>query len=316
LKVTVVGKVREATDICRFELASVDGASLPAFSAGAHVDVHVNADIVRQYSLCNSSHETHRYVIGVLREPSSRGGSEAMHRDVNEGDVLTISEPKNHFPLARDAKHTILIAGGIGVTPILCMAHRLAHINAQFTMHYCARSEDRLAFRSTIEESDFASQVTFHLSDGDASQQFDAAKVLSTPSPDTHLYVCGPKGFMDLVIETARSQGWADSTIHREYFASTAVDTSSDEGFNVKLASSGQVIPIAPHESVVEALGKCGIDIPVSCEQGVCGTCLTRVLDGEPDHRDVFMTDAEHAANDQFTPCCSRSKSGLLVLDL
>ncbi|MFX1675055.1 PDR/VanB family oxidoreductase [Paraburkholderia sp. A2WS-5] len=316
MKVTVVRKVQEATDICRYELARMDGASLPAFSAGAHIDVHVNADTVRQYSLCNPSHETHRYVIAVLRESASRGGSESMHRDVNEGDALTISEPKNHFPLARDAERTLLIAGGIGITPILCMAHRLSHIGAPFDMHYCVRSADRMAFRSTIEQSPFSSQVAFHLSDDDEAQQFDASTALASPTPGTHLYVCGPKGFMDMVIQTARAQGWGEATIHREYFAGTAADTSSDQRFSVKLASSGQVIPVSPDESVVQALAKCGVEIPVSCEQGVCGTCLTRVLGGEPDHRDVYLTDVEHAANDQFTPCCSRSRSGLLVLDL
>ena len=316
MKVRVVKKQTEAIDIFRFELATIDGRPLPPFSAGAHIDVHVNESTVRQYSLCNHPDEVHRYVIGVLRDPNSRGGSEAMHRDVEEGDVLTISEPRNHFPLVRGARRSILVAGGIGVTPILCMAQRLAHLDARFDMHYCARSAERMAFRSLLEAAPFASQVSLHFDDGDDAQKFDASAAFGAPEQGTHIYVCGPTGFMDWVIETARSRGWPDEAIHREYFAGANVDTSSDEGFEIKLASSGEIIPVSPGETVVAALARCGVEIPVSCEQGVCGTCLTRVLDGEPDHRDVFLTDAEHAANDQFTPCCSRSRSGLLVLDL
>lgn len=316
MKVKVVRKQKEALDIYRYELASVDGSPLPAFSAGAHIDVHVSESTVRQYSLCNHPDEVHRYVIGVLRDPNSRGGSEAMHRDVEEGDVLTISEPRNHFPLVRGARRSILVAGGIGITPILCMAQRLAHLDAPFDLHYCARSVERMAFRPMLEEAPFASRVSLHFDDGADSQRFDVSAALGTPEQGTHMYVCGPTGFMDWVIQTAQSLGWPDEAIHREYFAGINLDTSSDKGFDVKLASSGQLIAVSANETVVMALARCGVEVPVSCEQGVCGTCLTRVLDGEPDHRDVFMNDAEHAANDQFTPCCSRSKSRLLILDI
>jgi vanillate O-demethylase ferredoxin subunit len=316
MDVIVTRKRVEAVDICSFELASKDGAGLPAFSAGAHIDVHLKPSLTRQYSLCNHPDEQHRYMIGVLRDPSSRGGSIAMHDTVNEGDVLSISEPRNHFPLERGAKRSLLFAGGIGVTPILCMAERLAQIGADFEMHYCTRSPERMAFREHIASKAFADRVRFHFDDQAPEQKLDAPAVLAHPEPETHVYVCGPTGFMTWVLDTAKRAGWPDAQVHREYFASAPVDSASDRAFEVKIASSGQVIPVAADQTIVAALAAHGVDIMVSCEQGVCGTCLTRVLEGEPDHRDVYLTDEEHAKNDEFTPCCSRSKSAVLVLDL
>jgi vanillate O-demethylase ferredoxin subunit len=167
--------------------------------------------------------------------------------------------------------------------------------------------------------SPFASRVHFHLDDGSDEQKLNAAALLAKPMPGTHLYVCGPGGFMDYVLGAAKQAGWSGSCVHREYFSaptSASPASARDTEFEVKIASSGQVITVPPDSSVLQALARHGIEIPVSCEAGVCGTCITRVLDGEPDHRDVYMTDAEHAANDQFTPCCSRGKSKRLILDL
>ncbi|WP_328807401.1 PDR/VanB family oxidoreductase [Paraburkholderia elongata] len=316
LKVKVVKKQVEALDIYRYELAPVDGEMLPGFSAGAHIDVHVKPGLVRQYSLCNHPDEVHRYVICVLRDPNSRGGSIAMQELVKEGDTLTISEPKNHFPLERGARRTLLIAGGIGVTPLLCMAERLSRLNADFAMHYCARSAERMAFRSYIADQEFAERVSFYFSVGAETATFDVASVIAGASPDTHLYVCGPAGFMDWVIQSAREAGWPEERIHREYFGATASGGGENGSFDVKLASSGKVVSVGADESVVQALARHGVEVEMSCEQGVCGTCITRILEGEPDHRDLFLTDAEHALNDQFTPCCSRAKSKVLVLDI
>jgi vanillate O-demethylase ferredoxin subunit len=313
--VQVVKKRSEALDIVSLELVSPAGSPpLPRFSAGAHIDVQIKPGLIRQYSLCNNPDESHRYVIGVLRDPSSRGGSVAMHDEVQEGELLQISEPKNHFPLA-NARRSLLFAGGIGVTPILCMAERLAHTGAQFEMHYCARSCSRTAFYDRIAAR-FASQVHFHFDDGDAAQKLQLAELLGQADPDTHLYVCGPAGFIDHVLNTARARGWAEPNIHFEHFAAKPIDTSDDGSFEVRIASTGRTIRIAADQSVTQALHEHGIEIPVSCEQGVCGTCITRVLAGEPDHRDLLFSDAEKALNDQFTPCCSRARSTLLVLDL
>ncbi|MBV9889311.1 MAG: ferredoxin reductase, partial [Rhizobacter sp.] len=204
LSVQVVRKHVEATGICTFELADPLARPLPSFSAGSHVDVHIGDGLVRQYSLCNDPRETHRYMIGVLRVPESRGGSAAMHEAVQEGDVLEISEPRNHFPLAHGAAHSLLVAGGIGITPILCMAERLANIGADFELHYCTRSESRTAFAERIRSAAFAHRVHFHFGDGAAEQRFDVQAVVARAASDAHLYVCGPAGFMDLVLGTAR----------------------------------------------------------------------------------------------------------------
>ena len=318
LRVRVARKAQEAADICSLELTSVDGAALPPFSAGSHVDVHLPGGVVRQYSLCNDPAETHRYLIAVLRDPASRGGSAAVHDAVQEGDELQISAPKNHFALAHEARHSLLLAGGIGVTPILCMAERLAVMGAAFDMHYAARSRERTAFVDRIQGSAFAERVQFHFDDGPEAQRLDLAALLAQPQPGTHLYVCGPKGFMDAVLSTARAAGWGEQQLHWEFFSAGA-DTAprtGDEAFEVQLASSGRVITVAPDRTVTQALAEAGVEVLVSCEQGVCGTCLTRVLQGTPDHRDMYLTPEEQAANDQFTPCCSRAKSARLVLDL
>ena len=315
-QVRVARKVDEAIDIATFELVSIDERPLPAFSAGSHIDVHLPNGLTRQYSLCNDPKEAHRYLIGVLRDPGSRGGSQSLHDAVNEGDILHIGAPKNHFPLAHEAKHSVLVAGGIGVTPILCMAERLAVTGASLEMHYCTRSPERTAFRQRIAASAFAAKVQFHFDDGDSAQKLDLARLLSKMNPGVHLYVCGPKGFMDWLLNAARAAGWPAEQLHYEFFGAEVVKSKDDASFEVKLASSGKVVFVSKEQTVVQALAAVGIEVLTSCEQGVCGTCLTRVLEGEPDHRDMYLTPEEQAANDQFTPCCSRSKSRLLVLDL
>ncbi len=315
IEVKVAARRNEADGICSYELVPISGAALPEFTAGAHVDVHLPNNLIRQYSLCNAPGETHRYQIGVLRDAGSRGGSEAMHDHIDVGSVLTISEPKNHFPLV-EAARTLLLAGGIGVTPILAMAETLAAQGAAFEMHYCARSPEKAAFKERLGESHLRDLVHFHYDSGDAAQKLDMAALLAKPQPDTHLYVCGPQGFIEYVLGTAKAQGWPAAQLHVEYFSAAAVDTTGDQAFDVKLASNGKVFTVPPGTTVIKVLAEAGVEIPYSCEEGVCGTCLTRVLEGVPDHRDMYLTEEEQAANDQFTPCCSRAKSKVLVLDL
>lgn len=316
IDVVVTRKRREAEGIYSFELAPAEDSLLPAFSAGSHIDVHLPNGLVRQYSLCNHPEDRHRYLLGVLLDPASRGGSQAMHEQVHEGSRLRISEPRNLFPLEHGAGYSVLFAGGIGITPILCMAERLARIGAPFELHYCGRSVGRMAFIEYLRHSAFADGVHVHVDDGEASQRLDSAGVLSAPTRDRHLYVCGPNGFMEHVLGTARAQGWAETQLHREYFTAAAAPVSEAGGFEVQLASTGQCFQVPATLSVAQVLLEAGIDIPLSCEQGICGTCITRVLEGEPEHRDMFLTDAERARNDQFTPCCSRARSARLVLDL
>lgn len=316
LTVRVARKAVEAQDICTFELVDVQARALPAFSAGSHIDVHLPNGLTRQYSLCNDPAETHRYLIGVLRDAASRGGSAAMHDSVSEGQVLAISAPKNHFALAHEARHSLLLAGGIGITPILCMAERLSMAGAPFEMHYCARSRSRAAFVERISRSPFAGLVRLHLDDGPPQQKLDIAALLATPQDGVHVYVCGPQGFMDAVLGTARACAWPEARLHYEFFGSAVERRADDAGFRVRLASSGRVVEVPADKTVVQALAEAGVVVQTACEQGVCGTCLTRVLDGVPDHRDAYLTPEEQGANDQFTPCCSRSHSPVLTLDL
>lgn len=316
LRVRVAKKEQLALDIVSFELVSADAAPLPPFSAGSHIDVMLPDGLTRQYSLCNDPAESHHYQVAVLKDANSRGGSRAMHETVNAGDVISISPPKNHFPLAHGASRSLLLAGGIDITPLLCMAERLSALGQPFSMHYCTRSAERTAFRERIRRSRFARSVQFHFGDGSAEQKLDTAALLASPEPGVHVYACGPKGFMDSVLSIARRSGWPEEQLHYEFFGAAPVKLASDGSFGVKLASSGRVIRVAADQTVVAALAAQGVHVSTSCEQGMCGTCLTRVFDGEPDHRDLYLSPQEQAANDQFLPCCSRAKTATLVLDL
>jgi vanillate O-demethylase ferredoxin subunit len=317
LHVTVARKTPVAEGICAFELVPEGEAALPAFTAGAHIDVHLPGGLVRQYSLCNAPGETHRYLIGVLREPASRGGSSALHDAVQAGQPLSISAPRNHFALAEGAPHSLLLAGGIGITPLLAMAERLWAQGERFALHYAARSRARAAFLDRLASAPYAAQVALHFDDEAPAQRLDLPQLLAAASGDTQLYVCGPKGFIDAVLAQARAAGWPESRLHWEFFANDAGGVrDSDEAFEVELASTGQVVTVPRGCSIVQALGQCGIDVMTSCEQGVCGTCLTRVKAGQPDHRDAYLTPDEQAANDQMLLCCSRAKTPRLVLEL
>jgi len=229
---------------------------------------------------------------------------------------LTISAPKNHFPLADDAAHSLLLAGGIGVTPILAMAQQLSSRRSSFELHYNTRSPEHTAFGELLSAERFAGRVHHHFDDGEADQHLDLDSLLAESEPGTHLYVCGPGGYMDWVLSSARDAGWPEEQLHFEFFSAAPIDPANASEFDVEIASSGAVIGVAPDQTVVAALAEHGIIIPMSCEQGVCGTCLVGVIEGEPDHRDVYLMPKEVAANDKFLPCCSRSLGKRLVLDL
>lgn len=316
LLLKVVRKTAEAENVQSFELVDPDGRSLPRFTAGAHVDVHVPGGKVRQYSLCNSAAERHRYLIAVLRAEPTRGGSKAMHEQVNEGDLIEVSAPKNHFPLAQSMKRAVLVAGGIGITPILCMAEHLADTGADFHLDYFARSAARAAFVDRIKRSSFAGVARFHLSLDEQEQRLRLAALLDTHDAKTHLYVCGSEAFTNAVIKAAREKGWGEDRIHRECFSAEARDRAGNVAFDVTISSTGRTIRVPADKTVLAALADSGIHIATSCEQGVCGTCVTRVLEGEPQHRDLFLSEDERKRNDRFTPCCSRANSRKLVLDL
>lgn len=316
LNVIVTGKTCEAEGICSFELSATDGTVLPPFEAGAHIDVHLADGLVRQYSLCNDPRERQRYLISVLKDPQSRGGSQAMHEQILTGQILTISAPRNLFALEPTASRHLLFAGGIGITPMLAMVYALAPQEVPFELHYCFRSSERAAFLPLLAQAPFAERVILHDDSGTQAQKLDAAALLASPDAGSHLYVCGPGGFMSHVIETAKHAGWPAHRVHREFFAAAPINHSADSAFEVELARSGQIFQIPADRSVFEVLDEAGVAIDSSCEQGICGSCVTRVLSGIPEHRDQFLSAAEQAANDQFTPCCSRARTPRLVLDL
>ena len=314
LNVVVRKRELQGDGVVVLDLARTDGAALPGFEAGAHVDIHIAPGLVRQYSLCSDPADAQVYRLGVLKDPASRGGSLGVHEQLLEGREVQISAPRNLFPLEPSARRSILLGGGIGITPMIAMAHALHQRGADFELHYCGRSRSRSAFLKELGDAPFADKVRTHFDDEDPAQRLDLAAVLGEPEAGIHMYTCGPSGFMDWVIAGARGQGYAEDHIHKEYFQ-VEVDASG-EGFEVVAARSGKTVQVAEGQTILEALGQVGIKIDISCEQGVCGTCMCDVLEGEPDHRDVYLTDEEKAANDQILVCCSRSRSKKLVLDI
>ncbi|OYT86927.1 MAG: oxidoreductase [Burkholderiales bacterium PBB6] len=314
LLVRVHARTLLADGVLGFEFRAQDGQSLPPFTAGAHVDVWASERLVRQYSLCNDPAETDRYQIAVQRSAVSRGGSIAMHEKIQTGALLRISAPRNLFEL-QPAQHSLLVAGGIGVTPLLAMAHSLHRLGVSFELHYAGRERRRMAFVDLLQASEFAERVRVYSDESGA--RLDAEALLATQPRGTHLYVCGPAGFMDMLLDTARRLNWPERQLHREFFAGTTPTINpDDEGFEIQIASSGLRCRVEPGQRVIDVLATHGVEVPVSCESGVCGTCLTTVLEGEPDHRDSYLTDEEKRDSRQFTPCCSRARSPVLVLDL
>jgi len=319
LEVKVRSIVNEAVRVNCFELVDPKGRELPPFEAGAHIDVMIPGNFVRQYSLCNDPRERFRYVIGVLEEEHGRGGSKAMHNRVRAGDLITISEPRNNFALVDGASRYLLIAGGIGVTPMMAMLEKLKSTNANFTMHYCARSPETMAFKDRLTKLVKTGQVVYHYDGGDPSKGLRLADILAKYEPGTQLYYCGPAGMMQAIAkETAH---WPAETLHCEYF--TPPPTLSElagaadhvaGAFRIKIASSGAVYAVPQGKSIVEFLYEAGIECETSCRAGLCGTCRTRYLEGIPEHHDFVLSDAER--EEYVMICCARSISEMLVLDI
>jgi len=308
---------KEAEGILSFELVDPCGADLPPFSAGAHIYVQINDDLLRQYSLCNDPCETHRYVIAVLKETEGRGGSKAMHESVKEGQLISISGPTNHFALAgREASFHLLLAGGIGVTPMMAMIEELERAEKPYLLHYCTRSPEKMAFLDRLQPLIEANKAVLHHDGGDPARGLDIPGLLTEYKVGTHVYVCGPSGFMSAV--NASVGVWPPHAVHQEYFSArelTEEEKAWDaKAFNVKLASTGNVIEVPAGKSIVVALREHGIDVQTDCEQGYCGTCLTRFIEGEPVHRDTVLDESDR--ENYVMVCCARAKSDTLVLDL
>lgn len=315
LLVRVAQRREEARGIASFELRALDGGELPPFTAGAHIDVLAPNGVVRQYSICSSPLERERYLLGILDEPASRGGSRALHQEVGTDDVLSISAPRNHFALV-PAQRSLLLGGGIGITPLLAMAAELAAQGRDFELHYCVRSREHAAFLDLIAQSPWSDRARLHIDDEGPYQHFDADALLAVPDAGTHVYICGPAGFIAHVRERAAAHGWPSAQVHVEHFAAPEQDLPEPGAFDVRIASTGKVIRVGADKTVAGVLGEHGIAIPLSCNEGLCGTCITGVLEGTPEHRDCYFTEEEKARNDQFMPCCSRSLGQTLVLDL
>lgn len=316
LDLDIVAVAPEAEDILSFELALPNGACLPPFAAGAHIDIHLAGGLVRQYSLCNAPSERRRYVIAVLKEPAGRGGSLAMHH-LKPGDRVAVLGPRNNFPLAgREADFHLMLAGGIGVTPMLAMIAELKARKADFRLHYCTRSKDRTAFLRRLKPLIRQGRVVLHHDDGEPARGLDIAKTLAEPRPGQHAYVCGPAGFM--AAAKAAVGAWPPHAVHFEHF--NAVALTEEEAvwdnvpFKVRIKKTGELLEVPAARSIVKVLREHGIEIETSCEEGYCGTCITRYVEGEPVHRDTVLSEGERQS--YVMVCRARSRSPVLVLDI
>ena len=307
-EVTVTAVERPADDVAVLTLVR-DGGHLPPWTPGAHVDVILGDDVVRQYSLCGRPADRDGYRIAVLRTADSRGGSVAVHA-LRPGDRVRIRGPRNHFPLAAAPRY-VFVAGGIGITPILPMLEAAEAAGADWVLHYGGRSLRSMAFRDTL--AGYGDRV--HLVPRDEAGLLDLAAILGTPAPDTLVYCCGPEPLLAAV--EAKCAGWPSSALHLERFAARPMGAPvRAEAFDVELARSGMTLTVPPERSILDVVEAAGVGVLSSCAEGTCGTCETTVLEGRPDHRDSVLTAAEQGANSCMLICVSRSCTDRLVLDL
>ncbi|CUX65176.1 Ferredoxin [Agrobacterium tumefaciens str. Kerr 14] len=312
LRVSVARKWQTAEGIAGFELRPTKGI-LPTFQPGAHIDVHMPNGEIRQYSISNGPGETDSFTIGVKLERGSNGGSRCMHETVREGDVLAISEPRNNFPLRRDAVKTLFVAGGIGITPLLAMAQALNNQGLTHELHYFAQGEEHLAFADRLKH--LGDALKPHLGLSPDATGAELRQILADYRNGMHLYICGPGPMLEAARKIAANHSWPDTAVHFEYFKNTnKIDDSSS--FEVALARSCVTLQVPAGKTIMQAMRESGIDVPSSCEQGACGTCVATVIEGEPDHQDVYLNDAEKKAGTKIMTCVSRAKSLRLVLDI
>lgn len=300
----------EAEGINSFLLEPVDGTLLPPFEPGAHIDVQLKPGLARSYSLVNDPAIRGHYEIAVHHAIDSRGGSRHIHQEWRVGQIVEISDPKNNFPMVEDAPHTVLIAGGIGVTPMLPMIARLEKLGRSWELHYVAASPDRAAYVDRLAGYD---RVEIAYDGIPGGRRLDLEAICKAAPADAHLYCCGPSGMLDafVAINADRPAGHA----HIEYF-SAETELATEGGYTLELARSGKTVPVEEGETMLDALLGAGVDIGFACSEGICGTCEVKVLDGVPDHRDHFLSEEDKAANRSVMVCCSGSRTAKLVLDI
>lgn len=318
LEVVVDGIWRQGKRSLAVRLVAEDGAHLPAWQPGAHIDVHLPCGIIRQYSLTGSCTAADSYLICVARERVSRGGSRYIHEVLRPGQRVLISPPRNLFAL-QEADRVLLVAGGIGITPLYAMALHLEAAGRPFELHYYVKSREEAAFIRELTQPLTHGLCVIHRSDAGESPRLTLAEAINAPQGSARLYACGPAGFMAAVREVASAMGWPETQIHTEAFQPVMMPAAHTESetFTVTLASSGESWPVPADKSIAQVLLANGVAVPLSCEMGICGACLTPVIDGVVDHRDTVQSDAEkNAASQQIALCCSRCTSGNVVIDL
>jgi ferredoxin-NADP reductase len=299
-----------ANDTHLYELQRPDGGRLPGATPGSHIDIHLPNGMMRQYSLINAEDNPGSYVIGIKRDASSRGGSTYIHDKLRVGEIVKISAPRNNFPLDETAPHTILVAGGIGITPIWCMVQRLEALGRPWQLFYSCRTRSDTAFRATLEGM---APVQFNFDDENQGKYLDLAAIVAQAPPGAHLYCCGPTPMLAAFEEATKNL--PPERVHVEYFTAKH-EVSVEGGFIVELVKSGLELVVPPGKTILDVVRDAGVDVGYSCEQGICGACETRIISGVPDHRDSILSDSERAANKTLMICCAGCKSDRLVLDL
>lgn len=307
LRLTAIRYAAKDTNL--YEFRRPDGASLPGIEPGAHIDIHLPNGMMRQYSLVTADGDPSAYVVGIKRDRASRGGSRYVHEYLSVAEILKIGGPRNNFPLNEDAPHSVLIAGGIGITPIWCMAQRLQKLGRSFELHYASRTRDEAAF---LQELETMPQAHVHI-DAEAGGFLDLAPIIASAPPDSHFYCCGPAPMLAGFESATRHVPAAQ--VHVEYFTARE-QAATDGGYVVELHKSGLEFTIPEGRTILEVLRDEGVHTPYSCESGVCGACETKIVAGDVDHRDNVLSETERKANKTMMICCSGAKSPRLVLDL
>lgn len=313
VKITAIEHVAESVRAYRLETL---GGALPAFEAGAHIDVTIAPRLVRQYSLCSDPADRNAWRIAVRREAAGRGGSKMLHEQFKIGDVIEVGTPRNHFRLRGQDGPAVLIAGGVGITPLIAMAHDLHRRGQRFEFHVCGRSAAALPFFHDLQSLPFADKIQVHLDDGPEDQNFGVRTIPRWQSAGA-LYVCGPAGFMDMALDYARQRGWPDERVFTERFIAPQADPGQNRAFDVVLRQSGRILSVPADKSLLDVLQSNDVAVPASCTQGLCGACIVRVTEGEVDHRDVVLGDHRESGPDCWmTSCVSRARGDRLVIDL